>query len=49
MAKFRCKACSQVHVDNYPPDDTCLKCKMGIIRKIDVLQVYQQALWINTS
>lgn len=32
MAKFKCKSCKQVYEDYYPPDDSCLKCKKGLIR-----------------
>ena len=34
MALFRCNACSCVYEDHYPSDDTCIKCKMGLIRII---------------
>ena len=32
MALFRCGACHAVYEDHYPPDDSCLKCKRGLIR-----------------
>jgi len=32
MSKFRCRRCSQVYEDYYPPDDTCIKCNKGHIR-----------------
>jgi len=35
MALFRCNRCMEVYEDYYPPDDTCLKCKKGIIRIVE--------------
>ena len=32
LALFRCNSCCCVYEDYYPPDDTCLKCKSGIIK-----------------
>jgi len=34
MALFRCQSCNASYYDYYPPDDTCLKCKRGLIRII---------------
>lgn len=34
MAIFRCNRCKQVYEDHYPPDDTCIKCKKGLVRII---------------
>jgi hypothetical protein len=31
MALFRCNSCCCVYEDYYPPDDLCLKCKLGTI------------------
>jgi hypothetical protein len=39
MAMFRCNACKVVYEDYYPPDDSCQKCKKGLIRLIVELQV----------
>jgi len=35
MAYFRCRRCNSVYQDYYPPDDTCLKCKKGLVRIIE--------------
>ncbi|GFE57403.1 hypothetical protein AOG1_12830 [Geobacter sp. AOG1] len=32
MAYFKCDTCNQIYEDYYPPDDTCIKCKRGIIK-----------------
>ena len=32
MARFKCSNCMNVYADNYPIDDTCKICKMGIVR-----------------
>ena len=32
MALFRCGSCFVVYQDYYPPDDTCIHCKQGLIR-----------------
>lgn len=34
MSLFRCGSCNAVYEDYYPPDDTCIKCKKGIIQII---------------
>jgi hypothetical protein len=34
MALFKCSSCKAVYEDYYPPDDTCLKCKIGTVRII---------------
>jgi hypothetical protein len=34
MALFKCSRCLEVYEDFYPPDDTCLKCKRGLVRII---------------
>jgi len=34
MALFRCGSCHAVYEDYYPTDDSCLKCKRGLIRII---------------
>lgn len=34
MALFECDTCHAVYDDCYPVDDTCLKCKQGLIRII---------------
>lgn len=35
MALFRCNRCEQKYEDYYPVDDTCLKCKEGLIRIVE--------------
>lgn len=32
MALFRCGSCHAVYEDYYPPDDSCIKCKRGLVR-----------------
>jgi hypothetical protein len=32
MAQFNCNRCKQVYEDHYPADDTCIKCKRGLIQ-----------------
>ena len=32
MALFRCARCHAIYSDYYPPDDSCLKCQVGLIR-----------------
>ena len=32
MTLFKCNTCNGVYEDYYPPDDICLKCKLGIIK-----------------
>jgi len=32
MALFRCRSCHVVYEDYYPTDDSCLRCKRGLIR-----------------
>lgn len=34
MALFKCSRCMRIYEDYYPPDDTCLKCKRGIIKVV---------------
>lgn len=34
MALFRCRSCHAIYTDYYPIDDTCRKCKRGLIRVI---------------
>lgn len=38
MALFRCNRCKREYEDFYPVDDTCLKCKKGIIRIVEDIQ-----------
>lgn len=35
MTVFRCNKCEQEYEDYYPVDDTCLKCKKGLIRIVE--------------
>jgi len=35
MPYFRCQNCNSVYEDYYPPDDSCLKCKRGLVRIIE--------------
>lgn len=32
MPLFLCDSCHQTYVDYYPPDDSCMLCKKGLVR-----------------
>jgi hypothetical protein len=44
MALFRCQSCHAVYEDHYPPDDTCIQCKQGLIRIVTNQQPKEDAM-----
>jgi len=41
MTMFKCNTCNRIYEDYYPPDDTCIKCKKGFVRIINLIHEHQ--------